>query len=111
MSEIWLRVGDREFEGRKDNMELFIYLGELAVYNHVDLKGVVKHKIFQHENPYDQVAQYMFDNDYPIALNQVHVDEPVRWHFEKHLEQEFLDIDRYYELLGIDEDGDEHPEV
>lgn len=108
MSELWLRVGDREFEGRKENMELFLYLGELAVYNHIDLKGIVKHKIFRHEDPpYEQLEDYMMQNGYPMSVNQVHVDAPVKWHYEKHLAAELDEIDRYYELLEINEGDDD----
>ena len=107
MSELWLRVGDREFEGRRENMELVLYLGELALYNHVELSGLVKHRIFWHEKPFETVSQYMVENNFPVAMNQVHINQWVSHDHERHLAWEASDIDNFYELLDIREDDEE----
>ena len=65
-----------EIEARRDNTTLFTFLGKLALYDHVFIhtgdteddvaKGMY---IFNQNEVYDQMSEYMWENDYPMHIN------------------------------------------
>jgi len=77
--QINLTVGSQEFYLRRDNSELFHYMGTLAVWNHIfvldnendDVKrGTFIPREYIGEEPFDLLAATMIHNEYPSRLNQ-----------------------------------------
>lgn len=82
--QINLSIGSQEFELRRDNSELYSYLGSLAVWNHVFVTSVeedevktgtfIPRELIGHE-PFDKMASAMIQHAYPVRLNQRQVVE------------------------------------
>ena len=64
-----------EFEARRDTASLYTFMGRLAIYNHVycyDIKDNEVQQsfyIFNFVQGYDELVEYMKENDYPQHLN------------------------------------------
>lgn len=91
MSELWVKSGNREFEATRDRTELIRYLGDKAVYDHVDINGIPNFKVFKHHEDYDVALEFCEENRYPHSEHQVHVSETVDWFYRRSLENETVD--------------------
>ena len=70
--------GGEEFELNRHNSALVRYLGNLALHDHVQLATEYgTGYIFPEVDGYDEVAEYMEENDYPMAINCPQVPEHV----------------------------------
>ena len=74
VARLSLPNGER-FEVRRDTASLYTFMGKLAVYNHVycyDIYGGERQQsfyIFDFVDGFDELAEYMIQNDYPMHLN------------------------------------------
>ena len=74
-----LRIGSQEYQLRRDNSELYHYMGHLEVFNHVFIQDTedetvrtgtfVPRETIGHE-AFDQLAAAMIQHEYPARLNQ-----------------------------------------
>lgn len=74
-----LRIGSQEYQLRRDNSELYHYMGHLAVFNHVFIQDTedeavrtgtfVPRETIGHD-AFDQLAAAMIQYEYPARLNQ-----------------------------------------
>ena len=79
MSEV-LRLN---FDGKsepipRDRAALFLFVGELAVYDHVyvvrgDEDDLDSYYIFKSHEDFEEIADFMEKNEYPICMKQVHI--------------------------------------
>lgn len=74
-----LNVLGAEVEAKRDNTTLYTFLGKLACYNHIfvvtDKEASNGFYIFNDLSVYEEMANYMFENDYPMHLNLPEVAE------------------------------------
>lgn len=91
MSELWIKSGNREVHATRDRTELVQYLGEKAIFDHMDINGIPSFKVFKHHPDYDVALQYCKENQYPCSTNQVHVSETINWFFERSIKNEDID--------------------
>ena len=96
MSELWINSRGREIEVTKDRAELFRYLGKSAAFDHVAIYGVPSLKIFSHYKDFDLIAEYCEEEEYPQAINQVHVGDPVKWYYERSIYNRCADVSSIY---------------
>lgn len=71
-----LNLGEETFEATPENSSLYMHLGSLACYNHVFLeKGTAEDNtltgtyIFSVTPVFDELAEYMAANGYPMHVN------------------------------------------
>ena len=76
MSNIELRIGGKDFEGTPDNMHLYQFAGEMAMYDHVfiireqlDNDQVRATYVFSEAPVYKQLVDHMIANSFPLHLN------------------------------------------
>lgn len=74
-----LNVYGERVEARRDNTTLYTFLGHLACYNHVfvvtDSEEPSGFYIFGDQPVFKEMAEYMFETDYPMHLNMPEVAE------------------------------------
>ena len=62
--------GEEPFELNRFNSALVKFLGELALHNHVHMETPYgTGYIFPEVDGYDEVVEYMEENNYPMAIN------------------------------------------
>lgn len=70
-----------EIESKRDNTTLFTHLGRLACYDHVFIQTSTEDGVaggiyvFRDAEVFDQMAEYMVENEYPMVLNKIDVAE------------------------------------
>ena len=70
--------GEEPFELSPYNSALVKFIGELALHNHVHMETPYgTGYIFQEVEGYDEVVEYMEENNYPMAINCPQVPEHV----------------------------------
>lgn len=71
-----ITVGEGRFEATPVNTSLFSYLGRIACYSHVfmhtgdkDEKTMIGTYVFASHTIYEEMVEYMIENDYPLHVN------------------------------------------
>jgi hypothetical protein len=81
-----------EFEATRDNTTLFRFMGHLAMYDHIYFthEAGTKHPsyLFNQNQGYTILADFMMDNDYPAHINLREVADCDVDAFNKMLQQE-----------------------
>lgn len=73
-----INIGEDKFELTRHNSALILYLGNLAIHDHVRLQTPLgEGYIFCDSEGYEVVAEYMSEHEYPIAMNCPEVPEYV----------------------------------
>jgi len=81
---IELNLGGNEYELRRDNSELYMYFGKLAMFNHVFIQqesteelrtGLFVPEQYIGKDTFSMLAATMIDFNFPARLNQIEVAE------------------------------------
>lgn len=93
-----IRADGETVEARRENTTLYTHLGQLALYNHVfvvtDEEAPAGFYIWAaFHNNFDQIAQYMFENDYPMHLNMQGLSQLDLDAFDRHVTMTCADVD------------------
>lgn len=90
-----LGFGDEQIEAHRGNTTLYTFMGRLAVYNHsfIRLDQDRGAYIFNFVNGYDQIAQYMMENNYRMYLNQTEVPQVDQDAYDRSIKELSSDID------------------
>lgn len=68
----------KEVYARRDNTHLYTHLGELALFDFIRVEAEPENVlIFNFVGGYNELVEYMVENDYPLNINQVEVEDSV----------------------------------
>lgn len=102
LPKIRLNLSDGEFEATPENSHLYMHLGALACYNHVFLeKGRQEDNtlsgtyIFSITPVFDEMAEFMAENGYPMHVNLRTVAQCDVDAFNRMVEQQVGEFDSF----------------
>jgi len=87
-------AGHGEFLMTRYNTRLFTFLGNLSTRDHIFIaldepeEGVTRGAyVFSHSDSYTPIFTFMVDHEYPMSLNNIHIEENDETAFQRSLEQ------------------------
>lgn len=100
-----LKVGGQEYEASRDNLSLFTFFGHLACYNHAFLvlhdpeedEAAEGMFIFASNPGFEELANYMFEHNYPMHLNLREVGPGDRDAFDRAMLSDLTNSDSFPE--------------
>lgn len=98
---MYLTFGGEEYEVRRENASLYMFLGNLALYNHVfihlednpDSGDAIGTYVFSMHDQFESIRDYMMDNDYPLHANLLEVAECDLQAYDDMIKQAVQDVD------------------
>lgn len=68
----------KEVYARRDNTHLYTHLGELALFDFIRVEVEPENVlIFNFVGGYKELVEYMVENDYPLNINQIEVEDSI----------------------------------
>lgn len=99
---MYLTFCGEEYEVTRDDAALFMYMGKLALYNHIfialevdedDEDAPAEAYIFSMNEQYEAVRDFMMDNDYPMHANLRYVADCDLDAYDEMIKRAVKDID------------------
>ena len=91
------------FEARRDTASLYTFMGKLAIYNHVYCYDVRDNEVqqsfyvFNFVNGYQELSEYMKENEYPQHLNLPEISRSDVEAFERASLHDLATMDSFHE--------------